>query len=51
LSIALGSLSELDTQVEISLRLGFVDEEKALQIVILIDRVKALTFGLKKSLI
>jgi four helix bundle protein len=51
LSIALGSLSELDTQVEISLRLGFVDEEKALQIVSLIDRVKALTFGLKKSLI
>jgi four helix bundle protein len=51
LSIAVGSLAELDTQVEISVLLGFLKYEKATEITSIIDKVKALTFGLKKSLI
>lgn len=51
LAIAIGSLAELDTQVEISFRLGFLNYEKATEITSTIDKVKALTYGLKKSLI
>lgn len=51
LSIALGSLAELDTQIELSKRLDYIKEAKAVEITGMIDRVKAITFGLKKSLI
>lgn len=50
LSNALGSLAELDTQLEISLRLGFLSQEDYQPINELIDRSKGLVFGLRKSL-
>lgn len=50
LSTALGSLAELDTQVELSHRLGFTNEKDYQSISQLIDRSKGLVFGLKKSL-
>lgn len=50
LSTALGSLAELDTQVELSHRLGFTNEKDYQSISQLIDRSKGLVFGLRKSL-
>ncbi|MCC5922095.1 MAG: four helix bundle protein [Cyclobacteriaceae bacterium] len=50
LTIALGSLSELDTQIELSLRLKLIQEEEANELLKIIDRAKSLIFGLKKSL-
>jgi four helix bundle protein len=47
LSIATGSLSELDTHVEIARRLGFIEEPAEMQAQI--DRVTALTLALAKS--
>jgi four helix bundle protein len=48
LSIATGSLSELDTHLEVALRLKFTRDTANLQEQI--DRVTALTLGLAKSL-
>jgi four helix bundle protein len=50
LSIALGSLSELDTQTEIAFRLNYLDENIKTDFVNRIDHCKALIFGLRKSL-
>lgn len=50
LSIALGSLSELDTQAEIAFRLNYFDENIKTDFVNRIDHCKALIFGLRKSL-
>lgn len=50
LSNALGSLAELDTQLELSLRLDFISQDEHQAIHSLIDRSKGLVFGLKKSL-
>jgi four helix bundle protein len=50
LSNALGSLAELDTQVELSLRLGFMNEDEYRSVSEVIDRSKGLVFGLRKSL-
>ena len=49
LSNALGSLAELDTQLELSLRLKFIDQEEYENIYAIIDRSKGLVFGLRKS--
>jgi len=50
LSNALGSLNELDTQMELSFRLGYLSEERYNQIAKLLDECLALTYGLRKSL-
>jgi len=50
LSNALGSLNEIDTQLELSYRLGYISEEKFNHIGALLDECLALTFGLKKSI-
>jgi four helix bundle protein len=50
LTIAIGSLSELDTQLELSGRLGYLDNEQVDQLVQLTDHCKALVFGLRKSI-
>jgi len=48
LSISVGSLSELDTLIEISTRRGFISERESL--VEQIDRVSALVLALSASL-
>ena len=50
LSTAIGSLAELDTQIEISKNLGFIDENSFESISDLISKTKALVYGLRKSL-
>lgn len=50
LSSAIGSLAELDTQVEITFRLKYINETEKNELAELISRVKALTYGLKKSI-
>lgn len=51
LSNALGSLNELDTQLELSFRLGYLSEDKYNQIAKLLDECLALTYGLRKSIV
>ncbi len=51
LTIAMGSLSELNTQSEIAFRLGYLDQEANVLINKRIDRCKSLVFGLKRSII
>lgn len=50
LSIAIGSLNELLTQIEISLRVGHLDRSAYEQVIQQIDECLALTHGLRKSL-
>ena len=50
LSVAIGSLAEIDTQLEIARRLNFVDINNFEELARQISRSKALIFGLKKSL-
>jgi four helix bundle protein len=50
LSNALGSLNELDTQMELSFRLGYLPENKYNDISKLLDECLALTYGLRKSI-
>jgi four helix bundle protein len=47
---AIGSLNEIDTQLELSLRLGFISEVEHSQISKLLDECLAITYGLKKSI-
>ena len=51
LTVAMGSLSELNTQIEISFRLGYIEKEPYVIINGRIDKCKALVFGLKRSII
>ena len=51
LSNALGSLNEIDTQLELSFRLGFISETVYRQIGRLLDECLAVTCGLRKSVI
>lgn len=51
LSIAIGSLCELDTQLELSKRLHYLNEESNEKSLKQIDQCKALVFGLRKSII
>ena len=51
LSNAVGSLNELDTQMELSYRLGYLSEERYNQIAKLMDECLALTYELKKCII
>ena len=50
LANALGSLNEIDTQLELSLRLGFISEVEHLQINGLVDKCLAVTYSLRKSI-
>lgn len=50
LGIAIGSLNELNTQLEISFRVGYVDESAYRSSQNLLDECIAVTYGLKKSL-
>jgi four helix bundle protein len=50
LSIALGSLNELSTQLEIAFRVGFIEEAARDDAETLVDECLALTYGLRKSL-
>ena len=48
---AIGSLSELDTQVELAFRLAYITHKEFEEISRKVDSCKALVFGLKKSLL
>ncbi len=51
LTIAMGSLSELNTQTEIAFRLGYIEKEPYTIINGRIDKCKSLVYGLKRSII
>jgi four helix bundle protein len=50
LSTALGSLNEIDTQLELSFRLGYLSEYEYSEISALLDECLAVTYGLRKSI-
>jgi four helix bundle protein len=50
LGIAIGSLNEVSTQVEIAYRVGYLDESASNKAQRLLDECLALTYGLKKSI-
>ncbi|MFH1597005.1 MAG: four helix bundle protein [Pseudomonadota bacterium] len=50
LSNALGSLNEIDTQLELSFRLGYIPENEYQYINALLDECLAVTYGLRKSI-
>jgi four helix bundle protein len=51
LSNALGSLNEIDTQLELSFRLGYMTVDDYHRINALLDECLAVTYGLRKSLL
>jgi four helix bundle protein len=50
LSNALGSLNEIDTQLELSYRLRYIGEEDYNHISALLNECLAVTYGLRKSI-
>lgn len=50
LAIAIGSLNEISTQLEITLRVGYLKEVECEEAQKVVDECLALTFGLKKSI-
>ena len=50
LSNAIGSLNEIDTQLELALRLGYLPQIEYDHLFKLLDECLALTYGLRKSL-
>jgi four helix bundle protein len=50
LSVALGSLNEISTQLEIAYRVGYLDKHKLGMTERQVDECLALTYGLRKSL-
>jgi four helix bundle protein len=50
LSVAIGSLNELATQIEIALRIGYLDAPTVNVTDAQIDECLAITYGLRKSL-
>ena len=51
LSVAIGSLNELSTQLEIACRVGYLDKHQLDFAESIVDECLALTYGLRKSLI
>jgi len=51
LSIAIGSLNEISTQLEIAYRVGYLDRRKLDDTERRVDECLALTYGLRKSLV
>ena len=49
LSIALGSLAEIDTQLEVAIRLRYLSEETVLEFRRLHESTRRLVFGLRRS--
>ena len=49
LSNSIGSLNEIDTQLTLSLRLGYLTEKEYHRLFELLDECFALTYGLRKS--
>ena len=50
LSIAIGSLNEISTQLEIAFRVGYLDKPTCDRAQRMVDECLALTFGLKKTI-
>lgn len=50
LSVAIGSLNEISTQLEIAYRVGYLDNSKLTETESRVDECLALTYGLRKSL-
>ena len=50
LSIAIGPLNELETQLEIALRIGYLDRRVFDEVDVLVDECLAVTYGLRKSI-
>lgn len=50
LSNAIGSLNEIDTQLDLALRLGYLTEDEYDHLHGILDECVALTYGLRKSL-
>jgi four helix bundle protein len=50
LSVAIGSLNEIDTQLEIALRIGYLNDTVFGDTEKLVDECLAVTYGLRKSL-
>lgn len=50
LSIAYGSLMELETQIQIAVRLNYIQEDKASALMAQTDEIGKMLSGLKKSL-
>jgi four helix bundle protein len=50
LGIAIGSLNELETQIEIVRRIGYLSASATAEMETLIDECLAVTYGLRKSL-
>jgi four helix bundle protein len=50
LSVAIGSLAELDTQLELSKNLGLINTTDFQEVYILLDKTKSLVYGLRKSI-
>ncbi|MEW6188195.1 MAG: four helix bundle protein [Thermodesulfobacteriota bacterium] len=50
LSNAIGSLNEVDTQLELAFRLGYLSQEQYQRLHELLNECLALTYGLRKSL-
>lgn len=51
LTISIGSLSELDTQIELANRLKFLDDQNYSKVIEEIDQCKALVFGLRRHIL
>jgi four helix bundle protein len=49
LSNAIGSLNEIDTQMELAFRFGYLSKDEHVRIYRLMDECIALTYGLRKS--
>jgi four helix bundle protein len=47
---SIGSIAELDTQIEIAQTLEFITNDEEVELIEKLNRVKALTLGLKNSL-
>ena len=50
LSVAIGSLNEINTQLELSMRIGYLSTEKHDEVQRLVDECLALTYGLRRSI-
>jgi len=50
LAVAIGSLNELATQLEIVWRVGYLNAEAIAEVEALVDECLAVTYGLRKSL-
>ncbi len=50
LGIAIGSLNEVSTQIEIAWRVCYLDETSSHEVQRLVDECSSLTYGLKKSI-